>query len=196
MYSYDEQKGYSDEQWDEIGTRCGHSGSDDINHPLHYNTGNIETYDYIVDQLTADEYLGYTKGNILKYVSRERHKGGINDLRKAQWYLNKYIERIDHVIKDVDVHIAETFGSQSTKPLGNYGTTAPEQNMQEMINEKLSREIMTGQKDNEKRWVDVLERQLHVMEKVYGTGDTSSQPKEQCCTSASPKCHQPAGECQ
>jgi len=35
---------------------------------------------------------GYLQGNILKYVWRYDYKGGLEDLQKAQWYLNKLIE--------------------------------------------------------------------------------------------------------
>jgi hypothetical protein len=68
---------------------------EEINHPSHYTSGIIETMDYIIDSLTDDELRGYIKGNIIKYVSRERHKGGDNDLRKAAWYLNRYVRHLD-----------------------------------------------------------------------------------------------------
>lgn len=60
---------------------------DPIN-PTHYTSGGIETYDYIVAK-----GLDYTEGNIIKYVSRWRLKGGVEDLRKALWYLERLIER-------------------------------------------------------------------------------------------------------
>lgn len=66
-------------------------GIDQINHPAHYNTGKIEVIDYIVDKLTKDQFEGYCVGNAMKYVSRYQHKGGMNDLKKAVWYLNKLI---------------------------------------------------------------------------------------------------------
>lgn len=62
--------------------------ADKVKHPSHYTSGNIETIDYIKDQLTEEEFRGYVKGNVLKYVSRERHKNGDEDLRKAQFYLD------------------------------------------------------------------------------------------------------------
>jgi hypothetical protein len=54
----------------------------------HYKT-EIQTWDYII----AND-LGYLEGNIIKYVSRYRKKGGIDDLRKAQHYLQKLIETV------------------------------------------------------------------------------------------------------
>ena len=65
---------------------------DNINHPSHYTTGKVEVINYIEDKLTKDEFQGYLQGNILKYVSRWKHKGGLEDLKKANWYLLKLIE--------------------------------------------------------------------------------------------------------
>lgn len=63
-------------------------GHDNVNHPTHYTAGGIETIDFIKAKLSDEEFNGYCKGNVLKYVSRATHKGGIEDLRKA----GKYIE--------------------------------------------------------------------------------------------------------
>ncbi|MDN6363659.1 MAG: DUF3310 domain-containing protein [Tetragenococcus koreensis] len=61
--------------------------SDNVNHPNHYTQGDIETIDYIKDKLTDEEFRGFVKGNVLKYVSREGLKNGDEDLKKANWYL-------------------------------------------------------------------------------------------------------------
>lgn len=68
---------------------------DVVNHPVHYNTGKIEVISIIEDQLTADEFRGYIKGNILKYITRERHKNGLEDLKKARWYLDRLIKKME-----------------------------------------------------------------------------------------------------
>ncbi|KFN92157.1 DUF3310 domain-containing protein [Tetragenococcus muriaticus] len=68
--------------------------SDNVNHPNHYTQGDIETIDYIKDKLTDEEFRGFVKGNVLKYVSREGLKNGDEDLKKSDWYLNKLIEWI------------------------------------------------------------------------------------------------------
>ena len=52
--------------------------------PSHYKQGNIEVIDFILDQK-----LTYVEGNVIKYVSRYKYKNGLEDLKKAQWYLNK-----------------------------------------------------------------------------------------------------------
>ena len=64
-----------------------------VDHPDHYQSGTIECIDAIEAQLTPEEFRGFLKGNVLKYMWRERMKGGKETLQKAQWYLN---EMIDH----------------------------------------------------------------------------------------------------
>lgn len=53
----------------------------------HYREKTIQPWDFI-----AANQLGYFEGNIVKYVSRWKDKGGINDLKKARHYLDKLIE--------------------------------------------------------------------------------------------------------
>jgi hypothetical protein len=67
---------------------------DNVNHPSHYTEGKIECIEYIEDKLTPEEYRGYIKGNVLKYITRERHKNGDEDIRKAKWYLDRLINRL------------------------------------------------------------------------------------------------------
>jgi hypothetical protein len=62
--------------------------ADAVDHPDHYNAGGIECIEGIRAALTPEEFRGFCKGNALKYVWREAHKGGNQDLEKAQWYLN------------------------------------------------------------------------------------------------------------
>lgn len=64
--------------------------TDNVNNPSHYTAGGIETLDYI--KAKVSDYPSYAVGNILKYVSRYEHKNGIEDLKKAQFYLNDLIE--------------------------------------------------------------------------------------------------------
>ena len=70
--------------------------NDIVNSPLHYLKGKKETIDVIQDCMTDDEYHGYLKGNVLKYVSRYKFKGEpLEDLQKAQWYLYKLIKEVE-----------------------------------------------------------------------------------------------------
>jgi len=67
---------------------------DMVNHPKHYNKHGVECIDAIRAALTDDEFRGYCKGNVLKYTWRERYKNGLEDLRKAQWYLERVVNDI------------------------------------------------------------------------------------------------------
>ena len=58
---------------------------DKIN-PSYYRKG-IETTDYIVSH-----DMNYVEGNIIKYVTRYKEKNGLQDLLKAEWYLNRLIK--------------------------------------------------------------------------------------------------------
>jgi hypothetical protein len=70
---------------------------DNVNSPAHYKHGKKETIDVIRDCMTSDEYHGYLKGNVLKYVSRYKFKGEpLEDLEKAQWYLNRLVKEVKH----------------------------------------------------------------------------------------------------
>jgi len=63
---------------------------DPVNNPAHYTVGGIETIDFI-----EAKKLNYRLGNVVKYLTRADHKGNkIEDLRKAQWYLEREIESL------------------------------------------------------------------------------------------------------
>ena len=71
-------------------------GDDDpVNHPSHYTQGRFEVIDVIEDTLGADSFRGYCLGNVIKYTLRHEYKGGTEDLRKAQWYLNRLLGGLD-----------------------------------------------------------------------------------------------------
>jgi hypothetical protein len=76
--------------------------SDAINKPAHYNQGSIECIDAMQIVLTPEEYRGFLKGNAIKYLWREENKGGIEDLRKAKWYLDRLIEHCDESLLDAN----------------------------------------------------------------------------------------------
>lgn len=68
------------------------SDSDIVNHPKHYTQGKIECIDAI--EAAVSELSGLDAvctANVIKYVWRWKHKNGLQDLRKAQWYLEKLI---------------------------------------------------------------------------------------------------------
>ena len=62
-----------------------------VNHPAHYNAGKIEVIDAIVDW-----DLDFIEGNVVKYVTRAKHKGDqLGDLKKARWYLDYLIKNLE-----------------------------------------------------------------------------------------------------
>jgi hypothetical protein len=67
--------------------------ADNVNHPRHYNSGKYEVIDVIEDSL-KDGFEPYCIGNVMKYVSRYKHKNGVEDLKKAQWYLGRVIDSL------------------------------------------------------------------------------------------------------
>ena len=67
---------------------------DMVNHPPHYNKAGVETIDAI-QAMTGDGFEFYLQGNIMKYLWRYRYKNGVEDLKKAEWYLSKLIEAVD-----------------------------------------------------------------------------------------------------
>jgi hypothetical protein len=68
---------------------------DNVNSPSHYGQGKIEAIEYISDFLTPEEYQGYLRGNIAKYLHRFPYKNGIEDLKKAKWYLERLIQEVE-----------------------------------------------------------------------------------------------------
>ncbi len=67
---------------------------DNVNRPDHYTAGGIECIQAIKASMSPEEYQGYLKGNALKYLWRFRHKNGVEDLKKAQVYLNWLIAEL------------------------------------------------------------------------------------------------------
>lgn len=70
-----------------------HGAGDNVNHPAYYTDGKIEVSDFI-----ADKNLNFFRGNVVKYVTRAGKKDTskeVEDLKKAQWYINREIERVE-----------------------------------------------------------------------------------------------------
>ena len=66
--------------------------NDNVNHPAHYTDGKIEVIDFI-----EDKKLGFHLGNTVKYICRAGKKDPektIEDLQKAEWYLHRYIQKL------------------------------------------------------------------------------------------------------
>lgn len=74
---------------------------DFVNHPPHYQTSNgLETIDVIeafTEDLTGAEATN--TGNVIKYICRWKHKNGLEDLKKARWYLDRLISHVEKHIR-------------------------------------------------------------------------------------------------
>jgi hypothetical protein len=64
--------------------------TDNVN-PSHYKQGNIEVIDFILDQK-----FNYLEGNVIKYITRYKYKNGLEDVKKARWYINKLIMEVEN----------------------------------------------------------------------------------------------------
>ena len=63
---------------------------DPVESPAHYNVGEVQAIDYIQQQLGSG-VKSYLEGSVLKYMHRWRFKNGVEDLRKARWFLDRLI---------------------------------------------------------------------------------------------------------
>ena len=68
----------------------GKGKADMVNHPPHYNKYGIECIDALRAS-TGEGFEYYLQGNVMKYLWRYRYKNGIEDLKKANWYLELMI---------------------------------------------------------------------------------------------------------
>lgn len=62
-----------------------------VDRPVGYNSYSMETIDAIQAQMTHDQFVGWLKGNVYKYIARYHFKNGKEDLEKAQNYLGRLI---------------------------------------------------------------------------------------------------------
>ena len=68
------------------------STNDNVNHPSHYGTGNFECIDVMIETQGKEAVMDFCVCNAFKYIYRHNNKNGIEDIKKAKWYLDKYIE--------------------------------------------------------------------------------------------------------
>jgi hypothetical protein len=70
-----------------------HEYADMVNKPPHYNQAGIECIEAI-KAATGTGYKSYLQGNIIKYLWRHEYKNGVEDLKKAHWYLERLIKEV------------------------------------------------------------------------------------------------------
>ena len=66
--------------------------SDNANHPAHYETGSFECIDVMIETQGAEAVRNFCICNAFKYLYRHNRKNGVEDIKKAMWYLTRYIE--------------------------------------------------------------------------------------------------------
>ena len=75
-----------------------------VSGPSHYTQGNIECIDYLRDSMGAEGFTYVCEGNVKKYIHRWRGKNGLEDLKKAQVYLNWLVETVEQS-EDTDMQL-------------------------------------------------------------------------------------------
>ena len=65
---------------------------DNVNHPSHYETGKFECIDVMEEALGKDAVMSFCVCNAFKYIYRHKRKNGSEDVAKAKWYIDKYLE--------------------------------------------------------------------------------------------------------
>lgn len=68
---------------------------EEINHPDRYAGGKYECIDVMQDVFGAEAVKHFCMLNAFKYLRRAEKKNGVEDIKKAVWYLNKYIELVE-----------------------------------------------------------------------------------------------------
>lgn len=69
--------------------------SDNVSKPSHYTYGKLECIDVIKEITNGNDTIGieaFCLGNVIKYLWRYKHKNGLEDLKKAKWYLDRLIK--------------------------------------------------------------------------------------------------------
>lgn len=67
---------------------------DIVNHPSHYETGNFECIEVMLETQGKESVLSFCLCNAFKYLYRHNRKNGIEDVKKAKWYIDKYIQLV------------------------------------------------------------------------------------------------------
>lgn len=68
---------------------------DNVNHPSHYETGKYECIDVMIETQGIEAVKNFCICNAFKYLYRHENKNGVEDVRKAKWYLDKYLELVE-----------------------------------------------------------------------------------------------------
>ena len=74
---------------------------EEINHPERYAGGKYECIDVMIDVFGVEATKKFCLLNAFKYIWRQEHKNGVEDIKKSVWYLNKYTELSENINENV-----------------------------------------------------------------------------------------------
>ena len=74
----------------------------DVEHQEHYTAQTVQPIQYMKVTMSPEQFEGFLLGNLIKYISRYRHRNGLEDLRKAKVYMGWLVD-----------HVADTAGNDS-----------------------------------------------------------------------------------
>lgn len=80
------------EAWNTRAEEPSTSAHDNVNHPTHYETNGIECIDAMIAAQGVSAVKDFCICNAFKYIWRHKHKNGAEDIKKAVWYLTKWLE--------------------------------------------------------------------------------------------------------
>ena len=66
----------------------------DVRQQHHYTAQAVQPIEYMEITMTPEQYEGYLLGNVIKYISRYRHKNGLQDLRKGKVYMGWLVDHV------------------------------------------------------------------------------------------------------
>lgn len=95
----DEQVKQAKENWEEVLKNApvhdSNQSFDNVNRPSHYASTSVECIDMMIETQGEEAVIDFCVCNAFKYLWRHRGKNGDEDVRKANWYLNKAVELMD-----------------------------------------------------------------------------------------------------
>ena len=83
---------------------------DNVNHPAHYESGQFECIDVMLETQGAEAVKDFCICNAFKYLYRHRRKNGAEDIAKAKWYLDKYLEIDSSEVDEDDMTVNASLG--------------------------------------------------------------------------------------
>lgn len=93
---------------------------DNVNHPSHYETGKFECIDVMLETQGVEAVKNFCICNAFKYLYRHNNKNGEEDIKKAKWYIDKYLELSDGPIEETTILYSDGVKVDEIKDDGTY----------------------------------------------------------------------------